>query len=521
MEMSSFHRLDADRRGQLSAPINLAHSPDVVIGGVAVRPSTREIVCGDVIHVVEPRVMQVLVALARADGAILSRYDLTCSCWENRIVGEDAINRVISRLRHLAENCAGAFRIETITKVGYRLIQNGAAVGPASNAPTTSDSALGSLRRILPIAGAAGLILTAVGLAGSSWQRHQAPAITKPSEAVPGAIDPGSEAEAVPADPGTAALYLKARADWARETADSIDAAIREFGAVIARDPSYAPAYAGLADTYIVSRGFGARYNAVAVPRAKAAALVALRIDPDQPAALRALGFVQYWGDRQPRAAGASFRKAIALSPSNAQSHSWYANALADNGDVSDAIHEFNLARAIDPQSIEIQADWAWALWQIGEHDQAVQALTTIERNNPSFSGVRWYLEAIYLADHDYRRELEELTILASRSSETDFRNRTAEENAAFVRGGVQALKKLQMADADTARSEPFGDLAWPAFVASAFGDRAVLLSLLQSADARGERWGSAAGVAQIARAWASDAVILKLLKRRRARSIA
>ena len=73
--------------------------------------------------IVEPRVMQLLVALHRAEGAVVSKDDLAALCWEGRIVGEDAINRVVSRLRRVAEKQAGGqFRVETITKVGYRLL---------------------------------------------------------------------------------------------------------------------------------------------------------------------------------------------------------------------------------------------------------------------------------------------------------------------------------------------------------------------------------------------------------------
>jgi len=75
-------------------------------------------------EVLEPRVMQVLVALARANDGIVTRSDLSVSCWENRIVGEDAINRVLSRLRRIPEGIGrDAFRIETITKIGYRLLR--------------------------------------------------------------------------------------------------------------------------------------------------------------------------------------------------------------------------------------------------------------------------------------------------------------------------------------------------------------------------------------------------------------
>ena len=69
----------------------------------------------------EPRVMQVLVALARVKGEILSRDDLIESCWDGVVVGEDAINRCIGRLRKAAEASGNEFSIETVPRVGYRL----------------------------------------------------------------------------------------------------------------------------------------------------------------------------------------------------------------------------------------------------------------------------------------------------------------------------------------------------------------------------------------------------------------
>jgi TolB-like protein len=91
----------------------------------------------------QPRVMQVLVALLRAEGEILSRDDMLARCWGGVAVGEDALNRVMSRLRQLSEGPgAGVFRVETITKVGYRLIAEGSAAPAAPVAvPTVAAQA--------------------------------------------------------------------------------------------------------------------------------------------------------------------------------------------------------------------------------------------------------------------------------------------------------------------------------------------------------------------------------------------
>jgi DNA-binding winged helix-turn-helix (wHTH) protein len=108
-------------------PIDLACEPPFELGDLRVIPGLREIVAaGGNRRTLEPRVMQVLVALARADGAIVSRDELVRTCWNGTVVGDDAVNRPISLLRRLAEE-HGAFRIETIPRVGYRLIASPAS----------------------------------------------------------------------------------------------------------------------------------------------------------------------------------------------------------------------------------------------------------------------------------------------------------------------------------------------------------------------------------------------------------
>jgi DNA-binding winged helix-turn-helix (wHTH) protein len=76
----------------------------------------------------QPRVMQVLVALADARPAVVSREKLIARCWDGRIVGDDALNRCILALRHAAEHFTPRpFEIETVPRVGHRLVENGVA----------------------------------------------------------------------------------------------------------------------------------------------------------------------------------------------------------------------------------------------------------------------------------------------------------------------------------------------------------------------------------------------------------
>jgi Tol biopolymer transport system component/DNA-binding winged helix-turn-helix (wHTH) protein len=119
------------------SPVDLAREGEFELGALRVSPSTREVLrCGER-EILEPRVMQVLVALYRANGRVVSRDELISLCWDGRIVGEDAINRAIGRLRRLSEaDQEASFVIETIPRVGYRLL-----AGPSVAAGTGSANA--------------------------------------------------------------------------------------------------------------------------------------------------------------------------------------------------------------------------------------------------------------------------------------------------------------------------------------------------------------------------------------------
>jgi TolB-like protein/DNA-binding winged helix-turn-helix (wHTH) protein len=144
------------------APIDLGRTADFGLGTARVHPSVSEVSVGAHRIRLQPRVMQVLVALARADGEVVSRDDLVASCWDGLAVGEDAINRCIGRLRRLAEvEAPGAFTIETLPRIGYRL-------GRASAAPGAPANWWAPRRWVTPRRlGAAGLL--AVAAAVAAW----------------------------------------------------------------------------------------------------------------------------------------------------------------------------------------------------------------------------------------------------------------------------------------------------------------------------------------------------------------
>jgi TolB-like protein/Tfp pilus assembly protein PilF len=102
--------------------IDLARESSFELGRAIVRPPSCEVLADGATVRLQPRVMQVLVALFRANGELVSRDSLIDRCWGGVAVGEDAINRCVQRLRRLAEQeAAGSFALETIPRIGYRL----------------------------------------------------------------------------------------------------------------------------------------------------------------------------------------------------------------------------------------------------------------------------------------------------------------------------------------------------------------------------------------------------------------
>ncbi len=104
--------------------IDLAESSEFDVGGMHVRPARRHVSMNGQNRILQPKVTKVLIVLASARSAVVSRHRLIDECWSGRIVSDDALNRCILALRHLArEFSPEPFAIETIPHVGYSLIE--------------------------------------------------------------------------------------------------------------------------------------------------------------------------------------------------------------------------------------------------------------------------------------------------------------------------------------------------------------------------------------------------------------
>ncbi len=136
---------------------------DFRLGGLRVRPARRQVCLeSGECRELEPRIMQVLVALAASRGEVVSRDELIESCWEGLAVGDDSINRCIVALRRLARSIdPEPFSLETVAKVGYSLVER-----PGARAETGT-----SKRRLRPIGIAAAIAAAAAMVLAFWWMR--------------------------------------------------------------------------------------------------------------------------------------------------------------------------------------------------------------------------------------------------------------------------------------------------------------------------------------------------------------
>ncbi|GAA0274076.1 hypothetical protein GCM10009127_13130 [Alteraurantiacibacter aestuarii] len=381
--------------------------------------------------------------------------------------------------------------------VGVDQPGEGAGNVPVSTAP---DSSIFTRVRALKLR-----YLAPVGFAGLALGAY---AYTQP-----GAEQPRAE---LPANAALAALYLDARGDWAERSGASIEQAIAKLQRVVEREPGFAPAYAALADCYVLAREFGSLGDAEAFARAQAAADAALRIDPENAAALRADGFLHYWWRNDGVAAKASFERSMALGPGDAQSHFWYGNILIDNGDFAEGLAQLDRARLLEPASLALQADIAWARWSAGQEAEARSSLEDLRDRNPQLATIRDYLAVIYLADGSIPAFVKEARALADIRQDAGSLREAELLEASLPRGSEAVLNLLL---AETMGEFQRGDrtqLVWPIYVASMAGSKAQVRRLLDMAQARNEHWGSAGLLRQVAKRWQDDSQISAMLEMRR-----
>lgn len=344
----------------VSNRVELAHEQDFTLGRLTVSPSRREVVRDDgEREVIEHRVMQVLIALSKADGSIVTRDELIMLCWDGRVVGEDSIHRVISRLRKLATGIgAGSIEIETITKIGYRLISDGPATSggglqtPEHVSPANGKPADPSRRGLLVGAAAAGVVTIAGG--GAFLYRRS----IRPS---------------VP--PEVKTLVSQARQLREQGTRESQYQAIGLFRRAVAIAPSYADGWGMLGCAYAIPSHYREQEESIALrARAESAGRRALELDPGNGYGELALAiappFIGHWRERDEGLA-----RALNDRPGDSDMLAFQAVALIFVGRAKEALQNYDKIkeRPLTPSSYNNYINALWCAGRIEEADRAME----------------------------------------------------------------------------------------------------------------------------------------------------
>ena len=183
---------------------------------------------------------------------------------------------------------------------------------------------------------------------------------------------------------GAYTFYLKGRYYWNERSREALEKAIKYFEEAIRRDPGFALAYAGLADSYIVLVDHGHLPRSEGFPKAKEAARKALELDETLAEAHTSLGSVlsREWDWR---GAEGEFAKALRSNPNYATAHHWYSIHLLEAGRVDEAIRELTIAEELDPLSPMIHTYAGLVYFAARKYDIALAELDKALELDPNF----------------------------------------------------------------------------------------------------------------------------------------
>jgi tetratricopeptide (TPR) repeat protein len=185
-------------------------------------------------------------------------------------------------------------------------------------------------------------------------------------------------------------LYLKGRFFWNKRTGADLRTAIEYFNQALGKDPNYALAYAGLADSYCLLSAYGAASRLDSLPQAKAAAEKALDLDDTLAEAHTSLGNVLRGYDLEQSLK--EFERAIELNPNYATAHHWYGEFLGATGRSDEGIAELKRAQQLDPLSLVINTDLGEVYTFAREYDKAIEQLRKTIEMDPRFYYANWHL---------------------------------------------------------------------------------------------------------------------------------
>jgi serine/threonine protein kinase/Flp pilus assembly protein TadD len=192
-------------------------------------------------------------------------------------------------------------------------------------------------------------------------------------------------------------LYLKGRFFWNRRYEGGLQKGLEYFNQTIKKDPSYAPAYAGIADSLSILGLFGWLPPKDSFPKAKATALKAIEIDDKLAEAYTSLGWINMLYDWDWTAAEKVLKRALEIDPNYAIGQLWYALYFNYLGRLEEATDEITKALRLEPLSLLINVNLGFIFYFKRQYDEVIeQCLKTIEMD-PNYLLSYWFLSAGYM----------------------------------------------------------------------------------------------------------------------------
>jgi eukaryotic-like serine/threonine-protein kinase len=191
-------------------------------------------------------------------------------------------------------------------------------------------------------------------------------------------------------------LYLQGRHHWNRWTEEGFYKAIGYFRQAVEKDPGYALAYAGVADSFVLLGWNSYLAPKDAFPKGKQAAMTALEIVPDLGEAHTALAAVLWLHDWRWSEAQLEFKRSLELCPSYPTANHWYAEYVMTLGRPVDAIAKMKSSQDLDPLSLIISVAIGWAYYMARRYDDAMEQLLRTVELDPNYPVTYWILGLLY-----------------------------------------------------------------------------------------------------------------------------
>lgn len=269
---------------------------------------------------------------------------------------------------------------------------------------------------------------------------------------LPAAAGPGN---AHPVDPNAHEIYLQARHYFNLRSRDGLDNSIDLYKQALAKDPSYAAAYAGLADAYNLKAFYGFDPTMDAVTQAKIAANKALQIDDSIAAAHAALGYTEFMWREDWAAAEKEFDRARELDDNYVPAHQWFALYLAAQGRTDEALNQMQFAQKIDPLSPSVRAGLGYIYYFARNYDEAERQARVALQLNPNLMAAHAVLGWSFTEQKRFPEAISELQT-ASDLSNGALVYRSTLGRAYALSGDAASAKKI-LAEVEAVQSEPRG----------------------------------------------------------------